>query len=106
MGLRLEVLLLSGLLFTGCVESADPTDMNTKENIGKVFYEERCIQCHGVSGDDRLAGAADLKNSSLSDDSIRLVIKDGKNGMPPFKSWIETDSLLSETVNYVKSLRK
>lgn len=106
MGIKLYSILFAGVFLSSCSGSVEEVKAHTAADPGQVFYEERCIQCHGVAGDDRLAGAADLKASTLSDDSIRLIIQNGKNGMPPFKSWIESDSVLNETVNYVKSLRK
>lgn len=100
----------SGFLFLyACSgEGNEPIQADIEENNapGKAFFEERCIQCHGFDGTDCLAGAADLSKSSMEDDSIRLIIQNGKNAMPPFKAFIETEDELNEVIDYVKSLKR
>jgi mono/diheme cytochrome c family protein len=77
-----------------------------KEDSGKVFFKERCAQCHGYDGAASLAGAADLTSSIMKDDSIRVVIENGKNAMPPFKSFVGSEDDLKAIIEYVKTLRK
>ena len=100
MVLRLAVL---ALVFGACTESQA---VGGSENPGKDLYENRCAECHGIKGDGQLAGSADLTVSKLNESELRTIIENGKNGMPPFKLIINTDSLMQQTMEYVISLRK
>lgn len=101
-----SLVLISGflsLVLTSCSEGQIPED---SKNPGKTFYQNRCAECHGMNGSAQLSGSADLSASTLNEEAIKKIIRDGKNAMPPFKLLIESDSLLQQTVEYVISLRK
>ena len=86
---------------------AQPQPSEAGEKIsGEELYEARCIVCHGIDGNAGLSGASDLSMSKLKDLEIRNVIEDGRNSMPAFKSIIESEETLNETIEFVKSLRK
>lgn len=92
------------ILVLGACTEAQPA--GASGNPGKDLYENRCAECHGIKGDGQLAGSADLTVSKLTQTELRTIIENGKNGMPPFKLIINTDSLMQETMEYVISLRK
>lgn len=92
-----------GLALASCSDGQPAGD---SKNPGKTFYQNRCAECHGMDGGAQLSGAADLQISTLNEDALKKIIRDGKNGMPPFKLLIDSDSLLQQTVEYVISLRK
>lgn len=77
-----------------------------KKVSGKELYKARCVVCHGLKGNAGLSGAADLSGSKLNDMDLRKVIENGRNSMPAFKSVIESEETLNETIEFVKSLRK
>lgn len=76
------------------------------EDTGKQLYEQKCLMCHGEKGDAQKALGVDFSSSEFwkgkSDEEIKEVIKNGKDGMPPFPDLSEDE--LSDLVEYLKSL--
>lgn len=73
---------------------------------GKELYVENCAVCHGEDGKLGASGAKDLTVSTLSDNEVLQRINEGKNGMPPMKSALETKENVSAVAEYVKGMRK
>jgi mono/diheme cytochrome c family protein len=71
--------------------------------IGKKVYTELCVACHGVEGDGLLAGAKNLKISTLTHEEVIYIIKNGKNNMAAYKNL--TPQQLEGVALYVESLR-
>ncbi|NRA13671.1 MAG: cytochrome c [Crocinitomicaceae bacterium] len=95
------------LVLIGCTETPNPADdPNYKSRPGKKIYKERCISCHGSDGKLCDSGAKDLSRSKMDSVSIVDIITDGKNGMPRQGRYIFNDEEMSNTVQYVKSLRE
>lgn len=69
------------------------------------FYITHCKMCHGEDGKLGLSGAKDLSESTLSDDEIREIIKNGKNSMQGYDKYFN-DQQLDEMIAFVKGLRK
>ncbi len=106
MDVRVLFFLCLGLVScTDSVENGVLEDEKTHIEGGK-FYEQRCSVCHGPDGKLGVSEAKDLSISTLSNNKIEEVIKDGKGAMPPFGHSIESDSTLIELIEYVKSLRE
>jgi mono/diheme cytochrome c family protein len=71
--------------------------------IGKKVYAELCVACHGAAGDAMLAGAKNLKISTLTHEEVISIIKNGKNNMAAYKNL--TSEQLEGVAQYVESLR-
>lgn len=93
-----------GFFLTACTTPVEP--VGEVENPGADFFQKRCAECHGMNGSACIAGATDLSTSKLSDAKIEKVILNGQKNMPPFKLLIDSDSVLVQLVEHVKTLRK
>jgi mono/diheme cytochrome c family protein len=71
--------------------------------LGKTIYTQGCVACHGESGNAGLAGAANLKISTLSHEEIIYVLKNGRNSMPKFNTLSEVE--LEATASYIETLK-
>ena len=83
MVLRGFIIFIGLIVVSSCSNDNVQSSEKDEVNPGKALYNERCVQCHGYDGKDCLAGAADLSISKMDDDSIQLLIVNGKNAMPP-----------------------
>jgi len=72
---------------------------------GKELFEQRCINCHGLSGNKRNNNAADLQLTRLDSIGIINTIINGRGAMPMF-AHVMPDSDMAQLELYVKSLRK
>jgi mono/diheme cytochrome c family protein len=70
---------------------------------GKALYEVQCIVCHGDDGKAQRSGAKDITITTLSDEEIIAVIKNGKNTMPAMGA-IFDERELNALVAYIKTL--
>jgi mono/diheme cytochrome c family protein len=78
-------------------------DIDTADQ-GKIVYNQLCSRCHGDNGDGMIAGAKNLKISTLSSDEISTIISKGQGGMPAFENLSE--SQLKAVVQYTESLKQ
>jgi mono/diheme cytochrome c family protein len=78
-------------------------DIDTADQ-GKIVYNQLCIRCHGDNGDAMIAGAKNLKISTLSSVEISTIIMKGQGGMPAFENLSE--SQLKAVVQYTESLKQ
>ena len=83
--------------------SIDTTTATSSAEIGKAIYTQKCTPCHGASGDANIAGAKNLKTTTMSAEELKNIIKNGNGGMPAFGSL--TDEQIAELVEYLKTLR-
>ena len=98
--------LVLGLLITSCSSSEGTSTDEPIEVSGAQLYQENCVICHGDDGKAGISGATDLSMSSLSEDSIKHYILQGKKSMPPFSFLFEKDNeALNDVVTHVKELR-
>jgi mono/diheme cytochrome c family protein len=99
-----------GLFFVlvtfGCQETTGPE----REISGQILYEQYCARCHGTTGRPvpEQPQARDLSDKrivdTISDESMKGVIRNGRPpGMPAFREQF-TDASLSVLVAYVRSL--
>lgn len=72
---------------------------------GKALYATQCIACHGPDGNLALQGAKNLQTSTLSDEEVSGIIRNGKNSMPRYAK-IFNDQEINALTAYVKSMRK
>lgn len=106
----MDVKLIGIVLFFGLLSCSEPTEKlkeeTTKHVSGVKFYEQRCTVCHGNDGKLGVSEAKDLSKSTITEKQIKNYINRGQGSMPPFEHAIESDSTLTELVEYVKSLRE
>lgn len=103
----IAILSFFGLMLIGCEETPSPAENpDYISRSGEKIYKERCTSCHGEDGKLGDAGAKDLSVSKMDSMAIADIIKNGKNGMPRQGKYIYNDEEMSNTVQYVKSLRK
>ena len=96
-------------LLTACSSGnlrKDAGKKNTPKVEGQELFELNCAICHGLDGTANVSGAKDLSVSHSTDAEIMLIIKNGKNGMPPMPEIAASKQKLQEIVEYVKGLRK
>ncbi len=72
--------------------------------VGKMVYTQECQNCHGAGGDAMLAGAKNLKTSSLNHEEIISIIRNGKNTMAAYKNL--SDAQVEGVAQYVESLKE
>jgi len=79
-------------------------DERTK--LGATTYIANCAMCHGQDGRKMYRDAKDLSASTLTDEAVRLAIKDGSKGkMPAFGSTL-TDDEIATAAAYAVTLRR
>jgi len=85
-------------------QTVDTTDVSAEPiAVGKKVYTELCTACHGAAGDAMLAGAKNLKISTMNHEEVIAIIRDGKNNMAAYKNL--TPEQLEGVALYVESLR-
>lgn len=75
----------------------------TTPEVGKAIYEANCMVCHGEDGKKGAMGATDLTTSTMSEDEIKSIIRNGKGAMPAVSL---SDEHLEAVTEYVKILKK
>ncbi|MBS1624549.1 MAG: c-type cytochrome [Bacteroidetes bacterium] len=88
-------------------EDKAPVDTSTVAGdpvaVGKEVYTAKCVACHGDAGDAQLAGAKNLKITTLTDDQQKDIILHGKGGMSAFPL---PDDQLNGVIAYLKTLKQ
>ena len=87
-------------------DSLHVSDGIVKTVRGKELFEQRCIACHGLSGNYRNNNAADLQLSRIDSMSIATTIRNGRGAMPLFSKDALPDYDVAQMELYVKTLRK
>lgn len=110
---KIFVLTVIPFLFFSCdpvassSEIVTPIDVNSAEVILEPtqLFLQNCESCHGMNGDKGVSGAANLKQTTLTDLQIRNTILEGTpNGMMPFAEKL-SDQQVTVLVEYVKMLK-
>ena len=78
-------------------------DVRTK--MGATTYIANCAMCHGTDGKKMYRDAKDLSSSSLNDESVRMMIKEGSKGKMPSFAGTLTDDEIAAAAAYIVSLR-
>lgn len=71
---------------------------------GQKLYQSKCARCHGKNGDKGLFRAPKLSQSKLNDNSVLLLLQEGKGKMPSFKKSL-TDQEMDALLAYIKLFR-
>ena len=101
----LSILLLVGAYGLAEMNKAHNKKVNTTATAQEV-YKEKCTRCHGDAGDAMISGAKNLKITTLSDDQLKSVIKNGVPNTQMAGYADLTDEQLNGLVAYVKSLKQ
>ncbi|HEX5564315.1 MAG TPA: cytochrome c [Sporosarcina sp.] len=84
-------------------KTEETTDGAASEDFDpEAFAQGKCIGCHG--GDLTGGMGPSLHGLALSQDEIHDIIKNGKDGMPPFGSQI-SDEQIDQLSEYILSLK-
>lgn len=107
---RFLVIYSFAVLIFSCTSNQD-TESYQEENQNPIEAKDlfvlHCESCHGLDGTKGVSGAANLQKSSISENEIEAVIKNGnEKGMMPYKDIITGKSEIKSLVEYVKNLRK
>ena len=90
------------LLLSACAESKKIPEQLSEE---KQLFQKYCALCHGMDGSLKLNGARDFAESTLSLEERITIVKEGKNGMTPFKG-ILTEKEIEIVANYTMQFAK
>lgn len=90
-----------------CDSAPESTSDHTAETElpGKKIYDVSCIACHGKDGKLGAGGASDLSLSTLSRDSVGVILKKGRNNMLPQTHAFKNEEQLNELIDYLESIR-
>ena len=87
-------------------ESSEVSKKPISKAEAKYLFQNNCASCHGLDGKLGVGGAFDLSKSALSEEEIKKVIQNGRNGMPSFEGIILPGDQQDKLISIVKSLRK
>lgn len=101
------LVLATGIFLIGCGDNSENQTVDSNYiPDGKLIYTNNCASCHGEKGDEGTSGAFDLTSMKISRDSIKNIVLQGRNGMPPFE-YIISDSIDVEALlDHVEKLNK
>jgi mono/diheme cytochrome c family protein len=83
----------------------DTTSATDPIAVGKMVYQNSCINCHGADGKLSLAGAKDLSVTNLTIEEQEARVNNGKGAMPAYKSTL-TPEQIKGVVEYIGTLRQ
>ena len=109
MVLKKALFILGLLAVSSCTQGEISTVKEDDPNVevdGKLLYTNQCVSCHGPKGNLGNSGSKDLTKSTLSEEAVMKIIKEGKGTMPPFEYLLTTEKEREAVMQYVMSLRK
>lgn len=83
------------------LKEGDPRLM-TPVQRGGLLYNTNCTACHGINKVGNMPAFPALNDIKIDDDSIKLVITNGRNQMPMFKQFNNRN--LFDLVAYLRSM--
>ena len=99
--MKFGFLFFSIIIFT-LVSCAPQTDSNADAS---TLYKQKCVICHGADGKLCAAGAKDLSLSTSDPNLTKLIIANGRGGMPQFKA-VLSEEQISKLATYIEAFRK
>lgn len=97
----------TAFLSFSCSQSAPAENVEAplkNEMPGKMVYIKSCRLCHGQEGNLGLSGAANLKMTALNVEEIKVVVANGRKGMPAWKNQL-TPEQIQQVSEYVLTLK-
>lgn len=111
---KLPLLTITPFLLASCEPPAEgntltptATDKNLVTDVEPTqLFMKHCESCHGMNGDKGVSGAANLKQTMMSDLQMRQIIiyGSGNGTMLPFRDKLN-DEEVSALVEYIKMLK-
>ena len=100
--------VLLALVLPSCGDSTNEQRMEDPATVvsGKELFVNHCAACHGMDGTLGLSGASDLSKSTLTQEAIMNILKDGRNGMPSLAPILKSDENMAAVTTYTLELRK
>ena len=80
----------------------------SRESAARLLYDRNCAACHGPRGEGKQLGTLNVpslrEGRALTDPDARVLtqIRDGGNGMPPFKYSLD-DEQIETLFRYVRT---
>ena len=71
---------------------------------GSLVYKKYCILCHGAEGNMGINGSKDIRVSLLTIEERKVLIREGKNAMTPFKG-VLTDGEIQAVAAYTMTMK-
>lgn len=97
--------LLLALTASACAQEAaalrSATAPVADPDNGTTIWDHACAACHGELGQGSRDGVPDIRNTELSLDEIRQLVKEGAENMPAFAGFSEKELL--DVSSYVKN---
>jgi mono/diheme cytochrome c family protein len=108
--MRRKFQFLSGIAFCTCMALYGTTPVSGQSaDSPAATFKMNCVLCHGEDGKGTAAGKSlnvkDLTSKEVqaeTEDTLKNVILNGKNNMPPFKSAV-SDDMATALVKYVRT---
>ena len=60
---------------------------------GQLVYKKYCVLCHGADGNMGVNGSKDINASILTLEERKVLIREGKNLMTPFKGVLTEEEI-------------
>ena len=86
--------------------SIEQNGQSPEKKSGESLFMQHCAMCHGEDGRLGVGGAANLTELNLNEESIRLVLKNGKNAMPAMMSELGNKQAVDSVIAYTLELTK
>jgi mono/diheme cytochrome c family protein len=85
----------------------EPVKELSNKNDGKEIFANYCSKCHGLNGEAMLNGSANFSMSTIDDQAIGRMIKEGSTmgNMPAFGSQLSEEQIHA-VGQYIKTFRK
>lgn len=85
----------------------EPAKELSNKNDGKEIFTNYCSKCHGQNGDASINGSANFSVSTIDDQAISRIIKEGSTlgNMPAFGSQLSEEQIHA-VGQYIKTFRK
>jgi len=76
---------------------------SSPEVLGRGFYQDNCVSCHGIDRQGHAGVAPSLVDVSkaLGTDGIKSVVRSGRNAMPQFQATNLPDNQLDAIIAYL-----
>ncbi len=106
-GLSLALAALT-LCAAACATNGGGGAHPSQESAARQLYERNCAACHGPAGDGKQLGTLRVpslrEGRALTEPDSRILtqIRDGGNGMPPFKYSLD-DEQIETLFRYVRT---
>src|SRR5688572_18877776 len=100
------VVALAGIVFAvvSCGENDHSSSKSDPSIPGEEIYTGNCTSCHGYDGKAGLMGSKDLTKSTMDENEMKSIIKNGKGVMTPFGTLLN-DEEIAAVAKYVNSLK-